>query len=282
VRYFIYAQFLKAPHELREATLAAEAAGLDGVMLAEHLLRPEQPRAGHPQHGMRSFDVWLPDTPYPDVFVTIGWLAAVTTRLKFLTGIYVLPLRNVFTVAKAVGTAAVVSDNRILFGVGAGWMKDEFEIVGSDFHTRGKRMEEMIDVMRLLWRGGMVEYHGTFHDFDRLAMAPAPTKPVPIYLGGNSPPALRRAARVGDGYLPTGAGEEPWDALKGVRDKRRELGRADEPFDYMLRTPEVTPEFHERALAAGVTTTVVVLPQDEVETAREAIAALGETARALR
>jgi len=282
MRFFVYAEHLKAPHQVREVAIAAEVAGLDGVMLADHLVRPEHPQTMHPHHGAAAYDIWLPDSPYPDLWVTIGWLAAATERLLFFTGVYVLPLRNVFVVAKAVSTVAVVSDNRLLLGMGAGWMRDEFEVTGSDFKTRGKRMDEMIDVMRLLWNGGMVEYHGQFHDFGPLQMAPAPTAPVPLYLGGNSERALRRAARVGDGYLTTGIDDEPDVALRRLRELRRELGREAEPFDYMMRTRELTPQFQERALGLGVTTTVVVLSNREVGAAREAVAALGEAVPAFR
>src|SRR6185369_4233142 len=137
-----------------------------------------------------------PDWPYPDCWVTIAAMAAVTTRLKFSTSVYVLPLRNIFEVAKATGTLAIMSDNRFVLGAGLGWMKDEFDIYGVPFETRGRRTSEMMVVLRKLWAGGMVSHQGEFFDFAPLQIAPAPDRTVPIYLGGSSAPALKRIAAL--------------------------------------------------------------------------------------
>ena len=105
-------------------------------------------------------------------------MAAVTERIRFLTGIYVLPMRNPFVAAKAVGTAAWLSGDRVTLGVGVGWMREEFALLEQPFEQRGARTDEMIEVMRTLWAGGMVEHHGGFYDFARLQMSPAPAPPV--------------------------------------------------------------------------------------------------------
>ena len=134
-------------------------------------------------------------------------MAAVTRRLRFSVAVYVLPLRNPFEVARATGTLAILSGNRFILGAGIGWMKEEFDIYGVDFRTRGKRFDEYLDVLQLLWRGGMVEYHGTHFDFPPLQISPAPDAPVPIFLGGASTAALARTARKADGWI--GAGNTP-------------------------------------------------------------------------
>ena len=116
------------------------------------------------------------------------------------------------TVAKTVGTAAVLSDNRLRLGIGVGWCKEEFDQTGQDFATRGKRLDEMIVALRALWRGGWVEFHGDFYDVPECQMEPAPTEPVPIIGGGHSPVALRRTADLCDGWIAAGAysEEEAW------------------------------------------------------------------------
>ena len=143
---------------------------------------------------------WEPFTPWPDPVVAIASMAAVTERLNFFTSVYVMPLRSPFAVAKAWGTLAVMSGNRVALGIGMGWMEEEFEMMEQPFARRGKRGDEMLEVLRTLWSGGWVEHHGEFYDFDKLEMSPAPTAPVPIFVGGLSEAALRRAAR-NDGWI---------------------------------------------------------------------------------
>ena len=126
--------------------------------------------------------------------------------------VYIAPVRDLITVAKSVGTAAVLSDNRVRLGVGVGWCKEEFDQTGQDFATRGKRLDEMIVALRALWRGGWVEFHGEYYDVPECQMEPAPTEPVPIIGGGHSPVALRRTAALCDGWIAAGAysEEEAW------------------------------------------------------------------------
>ena len=199
-----------------------------------------------------------PDWPYPDAWVTIAAMAAVTKRLKFSTSIYVLPLRNVFEVAKATGTLALMSDNRFILGAGLGWMKDEFDIYGVEFKTRARRTDEMIDVLRKLWDGGMVEHHGDFYDFPPLQIAPEPTQTVPVFLGGSSTPALKRAATRGDGWIGAGNTPEEVPALMAeFRRLREEAGRAHLPFETLigLSTPPDLDTFkrlHDQGMTAGI------------------------------
>jgi len=193
------------------------------------------------------------------VWVMTGALAAVTERITFSTHVYVLPARNPFVVAKAVGTAAHLSGGRVLFGVGAGWMREEFTQLEQSFERRGARMEEQVEVLRTLWRGGMVEHHGEFYDFDRLEMSPAPPGPVPILIGGHTEAALRRAARIGDGWMGVYYGLDELKAMAArIAGYRAEYGTTDRPFDVQaavvdrLPTPDVCAELEE----AGVTTLI--------------------------
>jgi len=144
-------------------------------------------------------------------------------------------MRNPFLAAKAISTAAVMSRNRITLTVGVGWSKDEFDLMGQDFGTRGRRTDEMIEVMRKLWTGRMVEHHGRFYDFERLEMNPAPRERIPVWVGGISEPALRRAARLGDGWLgDLQSSAEIAVCVDRLRTLRREFGRDSEPFDIMV------------------------------------------------
>jgi probable F420-dependent oxidoreductase len=193
--------------------------------------------------------------------VAIGAMAAVTTRLQFLTNIFVLPSRNPLLVAKAVGTAAVLSNNRVILGIGVGWMREEFELLGQDFPTRGRRTNEAIEVLRTLWRGGMAEYHGKFYAFDKLEMSPAPSQPVPIYVGGESTAALRRAARYGDGWISVLHSLEEIKALvQQLARLRAELGRTHAPFDVCVSCNNVFDIDGYRRLADVGVTTLLTMP----------------------
>lgn len=218
------------PEQAIEVARIAEEVGFDGVITADHALFPRELRTPYPYapDGRAPLDA---DTPYPDIWALTGAMAAVTSRLKFSCSIYVLPLRHPVDVAKSAGTLALLSGGRFLLGAGTGWMKEEFDVYGVDFRSRGRRMDECIAVMRKLWAGGWAEHHGEFFDFDAIRVSPVPPAQLPILLGGTAPVALRRAARVGDGWI--GAGNHP-DEVPGVlaefRRLREEAGRAAEPF----------------------------------------------------
>src|ERR1700677_830505 len=155
------------PEQMLDVARFAEALGFSGLMLGDHGVFPENIRTRYP-YSADGKPPMAPDSYYPDCWASIGAMAAVTTRIRFSVGVYVLPLRNVFEVARAAGTLSILSANRFILGVGTGWMKEEFDVYGVDFHTRGKRYDEMITVLRKLWAGGMVEHHGELIDFPRL------------------------------------------------------------------------------------------------------------------
>jgi probable F420-dependent oxidoreductase len=236
----------------------AEDVGFHQVALSDHVFYPEKLTSSYP-YTADGRPLFRPETPWPDVWVMVGAMASVTERIGFTTNVYVLPARNPFVVAKAVGTAAFLTHDRVSLGVGAGWMREEFEILEQPFAGRGARMDEEIEVLRTLWRGGMVEHHGEYYDFDKLEMAPAPGKPVPILVGGHSDRALRRAARIGDGWIGI---HYTRDELRGYVERlqgfRDEYGTADRAFEVVgsitdaLPTPEVCAELE----AMGVDTLI--------------------------
>jgi probable F420-dependent oxidoreductase len=167
--------------------------------------------------------------------VLIGAMAARTQTIRFTTNVYVAPLRDLFTVAKSVSTAAVIAQGRVALGVGAGWMREEFEQTGQDYDTRGKRLNEMIPALRELWTGDWAEFHGTYYDFGPVKMAPVPAEPIPIWVGGHSNAAFKRAAELADGwmgiYYTTDEAEETIGRLKK---RLTDAGRGDEPFEMIL------------------------------------------------
>jgi probable F420-dependent oxidoreductase len=235
----------------------AEELGFEGVMNADHAVYPEHVKATYP-YSPSGKPLMSPDWEYPDCWATLGAMAAVTSRIKLSTSVYVLPLRSPFEVAKATGTLAILSQNRFVLGAGIGWMKDEFDIYGIDFASRGRRMDEMIAIMRKFWAGGMVSHRGAIFDFDPVQIAPVPTRPVPIFLGGSSAPALRRTAAIADGWI--GAGNMPEDVpgiLAELRRLRVEAGRDHLPFETVigLNTPpdaDVFKRLEEHGMTASV------------------------------
>jgi probable F420-dependent oxidoreductase len=245
------------PEQILEVARFAEEVGFEGVMLGDHGVFPLEVKATYPYSAdgkpPMAADAW-----YPDCWATIGAISAVTRRIRFAVAVYVLPLRNVFEVARATGTLAILSNNRFILGVGIGWMKDEFDIYGVDFHTRGKRFDEQLDVLRKLWGGGMVEHHGALIDFPPLQISPAPQRTVPIFTGGASPVALKRAAAKADGWI--GAGNTPAEVpglLAEFRRLRREAGREQLPFETVigLSTPPDLATFQrldEAGMSGGV------------------------------
>ncbi len=222
------------PDQLVEIARIAEDVGFDGILVSDHLFVPEQLASKYPYtpDGVPGFSA---ETAWPEPFALVAAMSAVTRRLRFATMVYILPLRHPLEVAKATATLDILSGGRFILGVGAGWMKEEFDQLGVDFRTRGSRVDESIAVLRKVWAGGMVEHHGRFFDFPRLQMSPRPSKPVPIYVGGASKIALRRAARSGEGWLGNGSDLAEASRILGeIARLRREAGRERLPFEAVV------------------------------------------------
>jgi probable F420-dependent oxidoreductase len=177
----------------------ADACGYDALAIPDHVVELETLDTPYPYtvDGRRR---WDHAADWPDPWVLTGALAQVTERIRFFTSVYVAALRSPYVVAKAVGTAAVLSDNRVALGVGVGWCREEFALVGEDFSTRGRRTDEALDLFGKLWSPGWTEADGDHYPTPRLVMEPTPTAPIPIYVGGLSEVAFARAARH-DGWI---------------------------------------------------------------------------------
>jgi probable F420-dependent oxidoreductase len=233
MRWTVAFPMFPADHLLPMARRAEEA-GFDTITVPDSVFFPEQVSASYPYSGDGA-RFWAGDTPFVDPFVAISAMAAVTSRIRFLTNVVKLPIRDPLLVAKQLSSMAVLANDRIGLGVGLSWIPEEFAWTHTEMKTRGKRADEMIEILRLVCGGGgsqWVEYHGRHYDFDRLMMAPAPEQAVPIYVGGLSEPGLRRAARLGDGWISVQNTEaEITGAIDGLNRYRAEYGRSDTPFE---------------------------------------------------
>ena len=262
---------------------ACDAAGFDAVALSDHVVHPQHIATRYP-YTPDGAPRWEPFTDWPDPWVTAGHLTAVTERLRIVTSIFVLPMRNPFLVAKAVGTAAVLSGNRVSLGIGVGWMREEFAACGQAFERRGARADEMIQVLRTLWGGGFVEHHGEFYDFPPMEMSPVPSAEVPIYSGGISKPALRRAAGLCDGWISDLHTTEELRGLLGeLSALRADSHRAGRPFSVLASVSDAFDLDGYRRLAEMGVTHIQTMPwifyggaTDDVEKRCEGIRRFGE------
>jgi len=257
---FITSLAFSEPAHLLPLARSADLAGFDAVGLPDHVVHPERIATPYP-YTDDGAPRWQPFTPWPDPWVAVGAMSAVTQRLRFVTTIYVLPMRNPFLVAKAVGTAAVLSGNRVALGIGAGWMREEFELLEQRFAARGQRVDEMLEVLRKLWGGGMVEHHGALFDFERLEMSPVPTQEIPIYSGGLSQPALRRAATRCDGWISDlHTSEELRGIIASLRELRADSERAERPFQVLAACKDAFDLDGYRRLEEIGVTHVITMP----------------------
>jgi probable F420-dependent oxidoreductase len=230
----------------------ADACGYDALAVPDHVVDLETLETPYPYtpDGRRR---WDHAAEWPDPWVLTGALAQVTERIRFFTSVYVAALRSPYVVAKAVGTAAVLSGNRVALGVGVGWCREEFELMGQDFTTRGRRTDEALELLRELWKPGWTETDGRFHPTPRLTMEPTPTAPVPVYVGGLSEVAFARAARhdgwIGDLYTV----EEAARHARRLAELRDDIGATGDFRVITALTDAFLPEQFAAAEEQGVT-----------------------------
>ena len=250
------------PEHLVPMARAAEEAGFDTIAMPDSVFFPEQVSADYP-YSADGGRFWTPETPFVDPFVGISAMIAVTERIRFVTNVVKLPIRDPLLVSKQLSSMASLSHNRMSIGVGLSWIPEEFAWTHTEMRTRGKRADEMIDIIKLICAGNgpeWVEYHGRHYDFDRLMMSPAPTAPLPVYVGGLSEPGLRRAARLADGWISVQNTEaEITGAIDDLNRYRAEYGRDGLPFEVNALCTDVFDLDGFRRLAdAGVTELQVV------------------------
>jgi probable F420-dependent oxidoreductase len=230
----------------RRVARAAEESGFESIWTGEHVAMPV-----HDSPVMIDAA-----TPFLDSLVTLGHLAAHTERVRLGTGILVLPHHNPMLLAKALATLDVLSGGRLIAGFGGGYVEAEFKALGIPFHKRGAITDEYLDAMRAIWTEELPRFSGRFASFGDVRCEPKPLQRPhpPIVIGGVSTPALRRAARVGDGWYGFGQTvEQTVEIVRELGRLRAELGRADRPFEISLTTFEpLSPELVAQAVDAGV------------------------------
>jgi probable F420-dependent oxidoreductase len=230
---FPQTEFGNDPVALRDYAQTAEGLGFTHVLAYDHVLgaNPERPGgwSGPYTH----------ETPFHEPFTLFSFMAAVTRRLEFCTGVIILPQRQTALVAKQAATLDVLSGGRLRLGVGLGWNEVEYVALGEDFHNRGKRSEEQIELLRQLWTQPLVTFSGRWHSIPDAGLNPLPVqRPIPLWLGGHNEAVLRRAARLADGWLPNyRTAVLAKDALAALEKYLEEAGRSRETFGLEARLP---------------------------------------------
>ena len=220
----------------------AEAAGFESLIVVEHVVWPESYQSTYPYSETGRLPGG-PETAMPDPLIWIAHVSAVTTTLRFLTGVLILPQRNPLVLAKEVATLDHMSGGRISLGIGVGWLREEFEALGVPFQRRGARTDESIEAMRALWAADDASYHGEFVNFDSVSCNPKPANgTVPFVIGGHSKVAARRAGRLGDGFFPaTGAQVDVEPLIDLMRHTADQAGRDAAAIEVTTGCPGVLP-----------------------------------------
>jgi probable F420-dependent oxidoreductase len=200
-------EFGNDPQAIKDYAQTAEELGYDYLLAYDHVL------GAHPNREPRLTGPYTHEHPFHEPMVLFGYLAAVTRRLQLTTGVIILPQRQTALVAKQAAEIDVLSGGRLRLGVGLGWNYVEYEALGQNFKNRGGRIEEQVAVLRMLWTEPLVNFRGAHHVISNAGLNPLPIqRPIPIWFGGSAEPALRRAARLADGWMPSG--RKPDDAAK--------------------------------------------------------------------
>ena len=196
------------PQAIKDYAQTAEGLGYDYLLVYDHVL------GAHPDRLPGLTGPYTDAHPFHEPMVLFGFLAAVTTKLELVTGILILPQRQTALVAKQTAAVDVLSAGRLRLGIGIGWNYVEYDALGKNFRTRGRQVEEQIEVLRKLWTQPLVTHQTDDHNIDNAGILPLPVqRPIPIWFGGVAEPVLKRAARLGDGWMP--AGRLPDDEMHG-------------------------------------------------------------------
>lgn len=245
------------------AAVLAEQLGFESAWSGEHVGLPffpdwwrEYPSVtAKGAEGTEKDVLFGPKSKFLDPLITLAAIAGATTRIRLGVGIYMLALRDAILAARMIGSLDVLSNGRLDLAVGLGWSEAEYDFTGNDFRTRGKKMDETIHAIRVCFEMETPEFAGEFHKFGPLGFEPKPIQqPVPILIGGNSGPAERRAARLGNGW------HGPLESMPAIKAHLEAEGRADEPFQWSNITFGVLSRQQLEAMKAQGATRIVVTP----------------------
>jgi probable F420-dependent oxidoreductase len=254
---FSYAESMVDPSFYLPLARAAEEAGYDGMVVPDSICYPRESDSTYPFSPDHTRE-FLEDKPFIEPFSLIPAMGAVTERIRFVTFVVKLPMRHPLLVAKQATSVAVMTDNRLVLGVGTSPWPEDYQFCDVPWEGRGKRMDEAVDIVRGLSAGGYFEYHGEVFDLPSVKMTPTPTEPLHILIGGHAPAALRRAARS-DGWLHGGG--DPAD-LSGLLERlaqlREEEGTADRAFEvHVISLEAYSVDGIHRLEEQGVTDVIV-------------------------
>jgi probable F420-dependent oxidoreductase len=267
------------------ATLA-ESLGFASVWVTDHIAIPQQSESPYP-YSVDGKAPWSPNIPYLDALTALGWVGAVTRTIRLGTSVLILPLRPPLVVAKAVGTLDHLTGGRMLLGVGAGWLKEEFDLLGQPFQNRGRRMREEIRILKACWGSDPVGFQGEFYRLAQFGMDPKPPQGarLPVLGGGEGDAALRRVADVCDGWHPLGlTPDQVAERLDRLRGFIAAAGRSIADLLLIVRPGRgvpVTPDLAGRYEALGVRMLVADVDYRTV-TLPEALANISRLANTLR
>jgi probable F420-dependent oxidoreductase len=213
-----------SPQAVRSIGLATEELGYDHLLVYDHVLgatHDREPKLTGP---------YTDKQPFHDPFVMFAYLAGITRRIEFVTGILILPQRQTVLVARQAADLDLLSQERLRLGVGIGWNYVEYDALGQDFHSRGKRVAEQIGLLRRMWTEDLVDFKGSFDQIDRAALNPRPRRSIPIWVGGFADAALRRAAALADGFIFVDGAGNAFEQAARLRQYVREAGRSESEF----------------------------------------------------
>ncbi len=226
------------PVRIRDWAQAAEELGYDHIEVPDHVF------------GATARDGWSPryneQDPFHETFVTLGFLAGVTTTIGLASGVLILPQRQTGVVAKQATQVDILSGGRLRLGVGVGWNHVEYEALNEDWKSRGTRQREQVEVLKKLWCDDLVTYQGRFHQFTEVNITPRPVqRPIPVWFGGSSDAVIKRAAQIGDGWMPIMAPDHEAEAkLEQLRNHLSDCGRDPSAFgiEGWLRMDKADPD----------------------------------------
>ena len=207
------------PQAIKDYAQGVEELGVTHLLIYDHVLGADRDRPG----GFEG--PYDKDVAFHEPFTTFAFIAAVTKKLDMITTVMILPQRQTVLVAKQAAELAILSNNRFKLGIGVGWNAVEYTGLNENFKNRGKRQEEQVELMRLLWESEVLEYKGDYHHIDKASINPRPSKSVPIWFGGGAPQLIERCADFGDGWIPLmGPNEAARKTLAAIKEKRKSKG----------------------------------------------------------
>jgi probable F420-dependent oxidoreductase len=251
------------PELFAELARDCETLGFESIWTVEHVVipQPHMPYPGSKDGQMPGGD----EVPIPDPLIPLAYAAAITTSLKLSTGVIILPQRHPLYLAKQLATLDLLSNGRMMVGIGSGWMKEEFDSLQIPFNLRGARTDESIQAMRALWKEPVASFHGKHFHFHDVNSYPKPIQKngIPIHIGGHSPAAARRAGRDGDGFFPTLTSPEKLSELFAItREEAKKAGRDPDTIELSaMAAPK--PDSVKKLRDIGVTRIIMAPPSSD-------------------